>query len=69
MTKHDPRLMENSAKVADECGIVDGERCDQAYKFTDCFHSGFKRDHVDIEIVWERLEIKLRVLIRNKTLN
>jgi hypothetical protein len=51
MVNNDPKLMENASKIADECGLADGERCDQAFKFSKCAKEMILKEKLDVDFV------------------
>lgn len=51
MVDDDQNKLETATKIADKCGPAEGERCDQAVKFTLCLHEEVTLSHIDIDIV------------------
>lgn len=51
MVENDPTLMERAGKIADECGVIGGPRCEQALEFTKCLKHQINLAKVDFQLV------------------
>lgn len=51
IVENDEKMMAHAATIAEKCGKLEGERCDQAYEFTKCVHDAIKTTNVDIQLV------------------
>lgn len=49
VVEKDEKLVKFAEELADKCGVAEGERCEQAFNFAKCIHTGVK-ENLNIDI-------------------